>query len=76
MADQDTIQGMVVNEIASLGSDEKKYLRQAYPGIDFARCWILEAGREPAGSGKMFALFGGGAALLLFGLKLIFVPSK
>lgn len=45
--DKDSLTGMVINEIDSLGSDEKRLLAQNYPGVDVERCWILEVGRKP-----------------------------
>jgi len=62
-----TVQGMVVNKIESLGSEEKKKLSETYPGTDFSKCLIIEEGREPAGPGKLAALVGGGLLLLLVG---------
>jgi len=60
-AAQATLQGMVVNEIESLGSEEKRVLKESYPAVDFNACYIFEVGRRPAGAGKLFGLFGGGA---------------
>jgi hypothetical protein len=68
LADRDTLSGLVINEIASLGSQEKKILIDSYPGVDFDKVWILEHGRKPAGAGKMYGLMGGGLALMLVGL--------
>ena len=68
LAGADTLSGLVINEIASLGSEEKKILVESYPGVDFNNVWILEHGRAPAGAGKMYGLMGGGLALTLVGL--------
>lgn len=68
LADQDTLSGLVINEIASLGSDEKKILVDSYPGVDFDKVWIIEHGREPAGAGKTYGLMGGGLAMIVVGL--------
>jgi hypothetical protein len=66
---------MVTNEIQSLGSKEKSLLRQTYGGTDMDKWIIIEEGREPAGSNKLFLMGGGsgvlgvaGAVLLLLGL--------
>lgn len=64
---RDTIRGMIVNEIESLGSDEKRLLSKSYPGIDFDTCYIFEQGREPSSAGKMLAFIGGGVSLFLLG---------
>jgi hypothetical protein len=68
LGDADTLKGVVVNEIESLGSEEKKHLQESYPGIDFSRCWIVQHEREPAGAGKVLGLMGGGGTLFLAGL--------
>lgn len=65
---QDTIQGVVINKIDSIGSQEKKLLSEQYPGIDFDKCWIIEHGREPSGPAKSFGMMGGGAALAGLGV--------
>jgi hypothetical protein len=67
LAALDSIEGMIVNEISSLGSEEKKLLKESYPGADFDTCYIMEVGRKPATAGKMFGLGGGGLALMLVG---------
>lgn len=63
LADAPTLQGIVVNEIESLSSEEKKLLKQSYPGVDLDKCWILEHKREPKGmmTIALFALAGLGA---------------
>lgn len=67
LANQETLQGVIVNEIESLGSEEKGILKDSYPGVDFDQCWILEVGRKPASTGKMAGLFGGGLGLVAVG---------
>ncbi|HVS35299.1 MAG TPA: hypothetical protein VMS17_06925 [Gemmataceae bacterium] len=61
------LEGMVVNRIESLGSDEKNFLLKDYPDIDFDTCIILEEGRKPSNSAMLFLMGGGGLALLLGG---------
>ena len=61
------MQGLVVNRIEELGSEEKDLLRQDYPGLDFNKCLILEEGRQPSEFGAVFLMGGGGLALLLGG---------
>ena len=68
VADRETVQGMVVNEIESLDSEEKRILSESYPGIDFDRCTIFEHGRKPKGMGMIAAYIGGGGLLALLGL--------
>ena len=68
LADQDTIQGLIVNEIESLGGEELKILQTSYPGIDFSEVYLLEHNRKLSGSGATYGSLGGGAVLLLIGL--------
>ncbi len=49
LTEQETLQGMVINEVESLGSKEKELLQQAYPGVDVSSCYIIEHGRAPSG---------------------------
>ena len=72
LANQDTLQGLVMNKIASLGSKEKKILTQNYPKTDFDKVIILEHGRKPASAGKSFGMIGGGLVLAALGVMGIF----
>lgn len=76
LAKAGTFQGMVVNEIDSLGSDERKLLTESYPNIDFAKVWIVEHARHPSGSGKVFAFMGGGTTLAVAGVGLFLIGRK
>jgi hypothetical protein len=68
LAQNPNLKGMVINEIQSLGAEEKKLLKQKYPDTDFDKCWIFEPDRQPAGMGKIGLFLGGGGLLLLGGL--------
>lgn len=76
MMGKTALQGMVINEIASLGSDTRRILSEQYPGVDFDTCYILEVGRKPAGSGKLVIMFGGGGALVLAGVAVLVFRSR
>ena len=65
---EDTIQGLIVNEIKSLEGEELKLLQENYPGIDFSKVWLLEHKRNVSGSGTIYGSLGAGAVLLLVGL--------
>ena len=67
LSSRDTVQGVIVNVISSLGSDEKKILKDSYPSVNFDQCWILEVGRKPASMGKLAGFCLGGLALLAVG---------
>jgi hypothetical protein len=65
------LRGLVTNRISSLGAEEKKFLKQGYPAIDFDRCLIIDEGREPSGSDRIALYLGGGAALVAVGGVLV-----
>jgi DNA-directed RNA polymerase subunit RPC12/RpoP len=69
------VRGMVINKIASLSQKERDLLQSAYPGTDFNKCWIVEEGREPMAAGTYMAALGGGLALVMLGLFLMFKPQ-
>ena len=70
------LQGLVVNDIQSLGSKERDILARSFPGTNFKDVYLIDLGRTPSSSGAItgfFALGGllvvGGGALGLKGLK-------
>lgn len=75
-ADAETIQGIVVNEIDSLGSEERKILEESYPGVNFATCHLLEVGRRAPSAGATYGMLGGGAALAIAGIAMFVVGGK
>jgi hypothetical protein len=64
LVEQHVIEGTVINEIDSIDKGIEKLLRDSYPGVDVDRCWILEMGRKPMGSGPALGFLAGGAALI------------
>ena len=68
VGEQETVTGMVINRISSLGSEEKKLLREGYPGIDFDRCWIVHVGRTPMSGAVILGMLIG--AIVLFVISL------
>jgi hypothetical protein len=73
---QAPIEGVVVNRIASLGSDERRLLKESYPDVDFDTCWIIEAGKSPASTGQLFGMIGGGTGLSIVAAGLLLVAGK
>ncbi len=72
----DKISGMVVNEISSVGWEEQRLLKQAFPEINFKDVLILQEGRKPSSPAASFGMMGGGGALMLVGLGLMFVSKS
>jgi hypothetical protein len=65
MATINSFQGILVNEIESLGSEEKKLLQESYPSADFSSCYIFEEDRKLTGSdGQLAYLFFGLCAVV------------
>jgi hypothetical protein len=66
--EQPKLRGLLVNQIESLQPDERTLLERSYPGTDFSKCLIIHEGREPAGTGKVLLMIGGGILLCLAAL--------
>jgi|GEM_PF-2453667 len=62
------IQGLVVNQIQSLGEEERALLRSSFPATNFNKVLILEAGRKPSSAIGAIAIMIAGVAVCLGGL--------
>jgi hypothetical protein len=69
----DSVQGLVINEISSLGSDEKKLIQEEFPDIDFKKVLILEEGRKPFSTTTASLMMFGGLALIGAGIVVFFI---
>ncbi len=70
--DQDTLQGLIVNSVEGLDSEERKLLRQGYPNINLSKCLILQVGRKPRSLAvPVLALLGGVAMVVTGGVWLL-----
>jgi hypothetical protein len=70
------VTGVIVNELESFSDDEKAVLRGTYPNIDFARCWIVEVNPQPATTGRIVSMVGGGGALAVLGVAMFFMGNR
>ena len=70
------VTGVLVNSLDSFSDDEKAVLRGTYPKIDFERCWIVEVNRQPASTGRIFSMVGGGGALGVLAIAMFFMGSR
>ncbi len=61
-------EGLVINTIGSLKSDEAKMFKESFPQLNTDKLVILEAGRKPASLAKSGGMIGGGLAVSLAGL--------
>jgi len=66
------LQGMVVNQVTSLDSDEKQLLLESYPNADLDKVIILEDGRAPSAL-KSYGMTMGGALLVVVGIASFFI---
>ncbi len=73
---ENSIQGLVINRIRSLQSDERRLILDSLPGVDLTRVLILEDGRTPTSTGGSMLLFllaalsgGGGIACFVLGKR-------
>ena len=76
LAAEDTLTGMVINEIDGLGSEERKLLESSYPGVDFKQVLIFEPGRKPMSTGAVYGMLGGGILLILAGIAWLVKGKK
>ena len=65
------MQGLVINEIASLGGQEAKLLREGLPGFDPKTCYVVHKDRKPMDAMLVMAMLGGGGFAALIGLALV-----
>jgi len=66
-----SISGLVINEIESLGDDEKDLIRAEFPKIEFEKVFILEEYRKPTSVPLSIGLMIGGGVLIVLPLLLI-----
>ncbi|QQE10271.1 hypothetical protein JD969_12240 [Planctomycetota bacterium] len=76
MAYAESVSGLIVNDVDSLGSDELKHLKRDLRDTDLSKVLILEHNRKPSGIGMIAGYLGGGGALTLVGLGMAFVSFK
>lgn len=72
----DAVQGLIVNRITSLDSEEKDLVRSSFPDVNLDRLLILEDGRAPASIAKSGGMMAGGGLLSLVGIGLFFGGRK
>jgi len=71
-----SVEGLVINRIESLNSEETDLVRQSFPEIDIEKILILEEGRKPSSKVKSFGMMGGGGVLAVVGVLLLFARRK
>ncbi|MBT3200184.1 MAG: hypothetical protein HN350_09725 [Phycisphaerales bacterium] len=61
----ESVYGLVINQIESLGEDEKRLIRRKFPKIDFDKVLIVEHGRKPLSAALSISIIVGGCVLFL-----------
>ena len=66
------IQGLAVQDIEPLESDEQRLILENFPGVDLQRTIVLEEGRKPASGLQSVGMMAGGGAIAVFGVVWLF----
>jgi hypothetical protein len=72
---EDSLQGMIVNNIDPLTPSQIALFKTAYPLTNFAKVWIVEEGRSPGSPIKFLCYFSFGALFILVGLFMFFMSN-
>ena len=70
LGDQETVQGLVINQVESISGDTRKLLQSNFPAMDVANVLILEEGRGPPSLAFAAGMTFGGIALFAAGAVL------
>jgi preprotein translocase subunit Sss1 len=62
------IQGLIINDVSSLNTEEKNLIKQEFPNIDFNKVLILEDGRKPTATGAAVVAIIAGVGMLGLGI--------
>ncbi len=65
---EDSVHGLVINEVSRLGIQEEELIKKKFPNIDIKKVLILEEGRTPSSDSFSMAFVIGGICVLLLGL--------
>ncbi len=76
LLDKDTVRGMVINSIESIGSEERRLLSEGYRGVDVSNCYIIEIDRQRKSIALAGGMLAGGGALVLLGVGWLVVPWR
>jgi len=68
LGNEDKIQGLVINLVESMDSEEEKLIKQTFPKLNIDDVLIVEEGRKPSSALASFGMMGGGGLLSLLGL--------
>jgi hypothetical protein len=75
LGNETKLQGLVINLVSSIKSEEKKLIKQAFPHFDSENVYVVEEGRKPTSMVLSIAMIAGGLLLALGGLAWMFAGS-
>ncbi len=75
IAQESSVQGLLINRIDSLDAEEKKLLRESFPSVDVDKVMILQEGRKPSSIFLSLGMMLGGMVLSLLGIGSFFIGS-
>ena len=73
---EETVQGLIINEIETISGEELSLLRQSLPGLDPDKVLVLEHNRKPKSAGTTMLMMVGGVLLMLAGPGLFFLTRN
>lgn len=73
---EEGVQGIVINEIESLGTEEADLMRESFPGADLENVLLIEEGRTPTSTMNSLGMMGGGIVLIALGIFWMVSSSK
>jgi hypothetical protein len=75
-ATEEKVTGMIVNEISSLGYQERNLITETFPGLDTDKLLILQENRKPSSASFSSGMMLGGGFLMVIGGVLLFTSCK
>ena len=72
----DNLQGLVINLVESIKSEEKKLIKESFPKLNFENVLIVEDHRKPSSAITSLGMIGGGGLLSLLGIGSFFMGRK
>ena len=67
----ESIKGMVINQISSLGREEKRLLQESFPDLELDSLIILHENDKPTPESVSYSMMGGGGLLMLIGCGMV-----
>jgi len=76
LAQENAVQGLLINKIDSLDGEEKKLLQESFPSVDVDKVLILQEGRKPSSVFLSLGMLLGGVVLSLLGIGSFFIGNS